>query len=78
MGKGIHEGRHMKLEKEAETFISGRQRQFREGLQEGISNIEQYLVDNLHNTDEKREALKNLIEVQMWAERSVRKHGIKK
>jgi hypothetical protein len=35
-------------------------------------------VDNLHSTEEKHEALKNLIEVQMWAERSAAMHGIKK
>ena len=67
----------MSLEKEAQAFISGRQEQFREGLQDGIKDLEQYLVDNLHNTDEKHQALKNLVEVQMWAERGARIHGIK-
>ena len=68
----------MTLEKEAEAFISGRQKQFRAGLQEGVKNLRQYIVDNLHSTEEKHEALKNLIEVQMWAERSAAIHGIKK
>ena len=68
----------MKLEKEAEAFISGRQKQFRAGLHEGVKNLRQYIVDNLHGTEEKHEALKNLIEVQMWAERSASMHGIKK
>ena len=68
----------MTLEKEAEAFISGRQKQFRAGLQEGVRNLQQYIVDNLHNTEEKHEALKNLVEVQMWAERSAAMHGIKK
>lgn len=68
----------MTLEKEAEAFISGRQKQFRAGLHEGVRNLQQYIVDNLHNTEEKHEALKNLVEVQMWAERSAVMHGIKK
>jgi len=68
----------MTLEKEAEAFISGRQKQFRAGLHEGVKNLRQYIVDNLHSTEEKHEALKNLIEVQMWAERSADIHGIKK
>ena len=68
----------MTLEKEAEAFISGRQKQFRAGLHEGVKNLRQYIVDNLHSTEEKHEALKNLVEVQMWAERSAAMHGIKK
>ena len=68
----------MKLEKEAEAFISGRQKQFRAGLHEGVKNLRQYIVDNLHSTEEKHEALKNLVEVQMWSERSAELHGIKK
>ena len=68
----------MTLEKEAEAFISGRQKQFRAGLHEGVKNLRQYIVDNLHSTEEKHEALKNLIEVQMWSERSADMHGIKK
>ena len=78
MGKGLYEGRYMTLEKEAEAFISGRQKQFRAGLHEDVKNLRQYIVANLHSTEEKHEALKNLIEVQMWAERSAELHGIKK
>ena len=78
MGEGIYEGRYMSLEKEAEAFISGRHKQFRAGLQDGIKDLHQYICDNLHSTDEKHQALKNLIEVQMWAERSASLHGIKK
>lgn len=78
MGKGLYEGRYMSLEKEAQAFISGRHKQFRAGLQEGVRNLQQYIVDNLHSTEEKHEALKNLVEVQMWAERSAAMHGIKK
>jgi len=68
----------MKLQQEAEEFISGRRKQFKAGLLEGIVDLQQYIVDNLHNTDEKHQALKNLIEAEMWAERSAKLHGIKK
>ena len=67
----------MSLEKEAEAYISGRHKQFREGLTEGIKDLEQYIRDNLYNTSEKDEALKNLVEVHMWAERCASIHGIK-
>ncbi len=68
----------MSLEKEAEAFISGRHKQFRAGLQEGIVGLQQYILDNLYNTEESHQALKNLIEVEMWAERCANMHGIKK
>ena len=67
----------MSLEKEAQAFISGRHKQFRAGLDEGVRELKQYIVDNLHNTDEQHQALKNLIEVQMWAERCSAMHGVK-
>jgi hypothetical protein len=67
----------MSLEKEAQDFMGGKQRQFKDGLDEGITNLEQYLIDNLYNSFEKDEAMKNLIEVQMWAERGAKMYGIK-
>lgn len=67
----------MSLEKEARDFMGGKQRQFKDGLDEGITNLEQYLIDNLYNSFEKDEAMKNLIEVQMWAERGAKMYGIK-
>lgn len=67
----------MSLEKEAQDFVGGKQKQFKEGLADGVANLEQYLIDNLYNSFEKDEAMKNLIEVQMWAERGARLYGIK-
>jgi hypothetical protein len=67
----------MSLEKEAQAFISGRHKKFRAGLDESVRELKQYIVDNLHNTDEKHQALKNLVEVQMWAERCSVIHGVK-
>jgi hypothetical protein len=43
----------MSLEKEAQAFISGRHKQFRAGLHEGVRNLQQYIVDNL--TQHRRE-----------------------
>lgn len=67
----------MSLEKEAQDFVGGKQKQFKDGLDEGITNLEQYIIDNLYNSFEKDEAMKNLIEVQMWAERGAKMYGIK-
>lgn len=67
----------MKLEQEAAAFSKGKQTQFLEGLAEGTKHLEQYFRDNLYNSTEKDEALKNLVEVQMWAERCASMYGIK-
>lgn len=58
--------------------MAGRHMQFKAGLEEGVGTLSQYILDNLHNTDEKDEALRNLIEVQMWAERCANLHGVKR
>ena len=67
----------MSLDKEAAAFISGRHKQFNEGLGSAFKGLDQYIRDNLYNSTEKEEALKNLIEVQMWAERCAKMYGIK-
>ena len=68
----------MSLEKEAKDFISRRHDHFKEGLQERIESLDKFMTDNLYHTSETREAVKHLMIVQMWAERSSRLNGIKK
>jgi len=67
----------MNIEREAKAFISGKHTQFKDGLGEGVKGLDQYIRDNLYNSNEKDEALKNLVEVQMWAERCAKMYGIK-
>jgi len=68
----------MSLEKEAKDFVSRRQEHFIEGIQERIEALDKFITDNLYHTTETREAIKHLIIVQLWAERSSRLNGIKK
>ena len=68
----------MSLEKEAKDFVSRRHDHFKEGIQERIESLDKYIADNLYHTTETREAIKHLIIVQLWAERSSRLNGIKK
>jgi hypothetical protein len=77
VGEGVPTGANMRLEQEAAAFSKGKRTQFSRGLNDVIQDVQQYLADNLHNTDERHEALKNLVEVQMWSERSVSLHGVK-
>ena len=68
----------MSLEKEAKDFVSSRHDHFKEGVQERIEALDKFITDNLYHTTETREAIKHLIIVQLWAERSSRLNGIKK
>lgn len=68
----------MSLEKEAHDFVSRRHDHFKEGLQKRIEGLDKFISDNLYHTTETREAIKHLVIVQMWAERSSRLNGIKK
>ena len=68
----------MSLEKEAKDFVSRRHDHFKEGVQERIEALDRFITDNLYHTTETREAIKHLMIVQMWAERSARLNGVKK
>ena len=68
----------MSLEKEAHDFVSRRHDHFKEGLQQHIEALDKFITDNLYYTTETQEAIKHLMIVQMWAERSSRLNGIKK
>jgi molybdate-binding protein len=68
----------MSLEKEAKDFVARRNDYFEQGVQKRIEALDKYLTDNLYHTTETREAIKHLITVQMWANRSSRLNGVKK
>ena len=69
---------NMSLEKEAKDFVSRRHDHFKEGVQERIEALDRFITANLYHTTETREAIKHLMIVQMWAERSSRLNGVKK
>jgi len=66
----------MKLETEAKAFVLKRQQEFEEELNKNVKKLQQYIISNLYNSFEKDEAIKNLIEAQMWSERCSKIHGI--
>jgi len=68
----------MSLEKEAKDFVSRRKDHFEQGIQQKVEILDKFITDNLYHTSETREAIKHLIAVQMWANRSSRLNGVKK
>tara|TARA_R100001509_G_scaffold160372_1_gene128076 strand:- start:254 stop:460 length:207 start_codon:yes stop_codon:yes gene_type:complete len=68
----------MSLEKEAKDFVARRQDHFEKGIQERIETLDKFITDNLYHTSETREAIKHLIAVQMWSNRSAKLNGVKK
>lgn len=67
----------MKLEQEAKDFMEGNRKQFKEGLVEYLSFVEQYIDDNLYECDAKEQALTRLLEVSFWANHGAETYGIK-
>lgn len=68
----------MTLEKEAKDFVARRNDYFERALQEKVEALDRFMTDNLYHTSETREAIKHLIALHMWANRSSRLNGVKK
>lgn len=66
-----------KLELEAYDFVEGKKKEFKAGLKEASNNMDNFLFDNLHESEERENARERLIEASMWARLAADKHGIK-
>ena len=66
-----------KLELEAYDFVEGKKKEFKEGLREASNNMDNFLFDNLYESEERETARERLIEASMWARLAADKHGIK-
>lgn len=66
-----------KLELEAYDFVEGKKKEFKEGLREASNNMDNFLFDNLHESEERETARERLIEASMWARLAADKNGIK-
>ena len=66
-----------KLELEAYDFVEGKKKEFKEGLREASNNMDNFLFDNLHESEERENARERLIEASMWARLAADKNGIK-
>ena len=65
------------LEEEAKRFIEAKRVQFIAGLDEGVEDIFEYLLDNLLISDEREYAIKALQEAVLWSRECANKYGIK-
>jgi hypothetical protein len=66
-----------KIELEAQGFVEAKKNRFDTGLTEAAGDLDNYILDNLHECGEKENAKERLIEALMWARRAADIHGIK-
>ena len=67
----------MKLEREAKAYMYTKTNLFKADLITQATGLEVHYNRNLHNCDEKENALERLTESQMWAKLAAEKYGIK-
>ena len=67
----------MRLEHEANAHINKKQNKFKKEFHELINPLRTLLKDNLNNTIELDNSLLHLLEVELWAQRSVEIWGVK-
>lgn len=67
----------MNLEQEAAAYSKGKQTHFVEGLRDYVTSLEEYLRDNLHNSQEREAAINSLTEMVLWSKHCSEIHGIK-
>ena len=67
----------MNLEQEAKDFMMGKRKEFKEALLDATADMADFVWDNLHDSDERQEAINLLKSFELWAMEAVRQHGIK-
>lgn len=67
----------MSLEKEAAAYSFAKKREFKEALREHASLMELYIKDNLHDSEERNIALRQLQGCVLWAADAANIYGIK-
>jgi|TARA_R100000951_G_scaffold22695_2_gene18703 hypothetical protein len=66
-----------KIELEAQDFVESKKNRFNTGLTKVACELDNYILDNLHECGEKENAKERLVESLMWARRAADIHGIK-
>jgi hypothetical protein len=66
-----------KLEREAQNHIGGKRKQFSEGMRDYIAPLEQYVLDNLYDSQEREHVLLSLQTAILFAESAAKRYGIK-
>ena len=67
----------MKLEQEAQNHLVRKRRVFDEGLLDHFTWTEEFVNNNLWETEELEIAKQHLTTALLWARRSAEKHGLK-
>ena len=67
----------MNLEQEAKDFGMGKRKEFKDALKDATADMADFVWDNLHESDERQEAINLLKSFELWALEAVRQHGIK-
>ena len=57
----------MKLEREATNYMEAKREQFKRDLNNSIRIVDKFLLDNLEDNPERRQARDKLLECKMWA-----------
>lgn len=67
----------MSIEKEAAEYVDSKRTLFNEAIAEYVQPLEHYILDNLHNSDEREQALLKLTEMRLWCRECAARFGIK-
>lgn len=66
-----------KIELEADNFVKTKNNKFNTGLNKEVRDLDNYILNNLHDCREKERAREKVLEAKMWARLSADIHGIK-
>jgi len=65
------------LQQEADTLVGGKRKQFSVALREYMVPLEQFVLDNLHDTAERDQVLLHLQTALLFAEECAKRYSIK-
>jgi hypothetical protein len=67
----------MNIEKEAESYRLDVNKEFVKNLNSAFRETEQFIIKNLHNSDERDSSLRRLEEARSWCILCKDRHGIR-
>ena len=67
----------MNIEKEAESYRLNANKEFVKNLNAAFRVTEQFIIKNLHNSDERESSLRRLEEARSWCVLCKDRHGIR-
>ena len=67
----------MNIEQEAKTYRQDIGKEFDNNLSKAFKETEQFIIKNLHNSDERDSSLRRLEEARSWCILCIDRHGIR-